>query len=76
MAEEGLTTTKHNKIFVSKPFDFSEEGLREGLKRLKKLEYNDKYSNKKVVEVMKSVVSTYKDYEEFNKQSKEEKNNE
>ena len=76
MAEEGLTATKHNKIFISKPFDFSEEGLREGLKRLKKLEYNDKYSNKKVVEVMKSVVSTYKDYEEFNKQSKEEKNNE
>lgn len=73
MAEEGLTATKHNKIFISKPFDFSEEGLREGLKRLKKLEYNDKYSNKKVVEVMKSVVSTYKDYEEFNRQSKEEK---
>ena len=76
MAEEGLTATKHNKIFISKPFDFSEEGLREGLRKLKKLEYNDKYSNKKVVEVMKSVVSTYKDYEEFNKQSKEEKNNE
>ena len=76
MAEEGLTATKHNKIFISKPFDFSEEGLREGLRKLKKLEYNDKYSNKKVVEVMKSVVSTYKDYEEFNRQSKEEKNNE
>ena len=76
MAEEGLTATKHNKIFISKPFDFSEESLREGLKRLKKLEYNEKYSNKKVVEVMKSVVSTYKDSEEFNRKSKEEKENE
>ena len=32
--------------------------------------------NKKVVEVMKSVVSTYKDSEEFNRKSKEEKENE
>ena len=76
MSEEGLTATKHNKIFISKPFDFSEKGLEEGLRKLRKLEYNDKYSNKKVVEVMKSVVSTYKDSEEVNKQNKEKKENE
>ncbi len=76
MSEEGLTATKHNKIFISKPFDFSEKGLEEGLRKLRKLEYNDKYSNKKVVEVMKSVVSTYKDSEEVNNQNKEKKENE
>ena len=75
MSEEGLTATKHNKIFISKPFDFSEKGLEEGLRKLRKLEYNDKYSNKKVVEVMKSVVSTYKDSEEVNNQNKEKKEN-
>ena len=76
MSEEGLTATKHNKIFISKPFYFSEKGLEEGLRKLRKHEYNEKYSNKKVGEVMKSVGSTYKDSEEVNKQNKEKKENE
>ena len=76
MAEEGLTATKHNKIFISKPSDFSKEELEIGLRNLRKLEYNDKYSQRKVVEVMKSVVSTYKDSEEFNKKSRKDDNNE
>lgn len=76
MAEEGLTATKHNKIFISKPSDFSKEELEIGLRNLRKLEYNDKYSPRKVVEVMKSVVSTYKDSEEFNKKSRKDDNNE
>lgn len=68
MAEEGLTATKHNKIFISKPFDFSVEKLEEGLRNLKKLEYNDKYSSAKVVKTMKSIITTYRDSEEFNKE--------
>ena len=76
MAEEGLTATKHNKIFISKPSDFSEEELEIGLRNLRKLEYNDKYSPRKVVEVMRSVVSTYKDSEEFNRKSRKDDNNE
>lgn len=61
MSEEGLTSTKHDKIFISKPSDFSVEQLDKNLDRLKKLEYDNKYSSEKVIDMMRKIVPTYRD---------------
>lgn len=66
MAEEGLTATKHDKIFVSEPVHMEIDELKEKLDILDKLEYIDNYSKEKVKETMKQIVSTYKDPEEVN----------
>lgn len=67
MEEEGLTATKHNKIFVSKPMYMEIDELEKELEKLEKLEYGEKYSKIKIKDVMKEVVSTYKEPEEVNK---------
>ena len=67
MAEEGLTATKHDKIFVSEPMHLELEELEQKLKVLDKLEYVDNYSREKVKETMKAVVPTYKEPDEVNK---------
>ena len=72
MSEEGLTSTKHNKIFISKPMHMEMTELEEKLKLLNELEYNVEYSKEHVKNIMKEVVSTYKEPEEVNKQRKEE----
>ena len=66
MEEEGLQATKHNKIFVSQPMHLEMEELKEKLKVLDKLEYDENYSRSHVKEVMKEVVPTYKDPKEVN----------
>ena len=66
MAEEGLTATKHDKIFVSEPMHMEMEELEEKLDTLKEIEYMDNYTKERVKELMKQVVSTYKDPEEVN----------
>lgn len=68
MAEEGLTATKHNKIFISNPLKIDDEKLKKNLENLKNLEYDDKYSIDKVVNLMKKAVPTYKDSKEVNSQ--------
>ena len=70
MSEEGLTSTKHDKIFISKPMHMEMTELEEKLKLLKELEYNEKYSNENIKNVMKEVVTTYKEPEEVNKEKK------
>ena len=72
MSEEGLTSTKHDKIFISRPMHMEMEELEEKLNILKQLEYNEKYSNENIKNVMKEVVTTYKDPEEVNNKGKEE----
>ena len=67
MSEEGLTATKHNKIFVSKPMHFEMKELEEKLDLLRDLEYDKDYTRQKVKDTMKKVVPTYKDPEEVNK---------
>lgn len=74
MAEEGLTATKHNKIFISNPIEISEEELEKNLELLKNLEYDEKYSDANIVKIMKKAVPTYKDSKEVNE--KKEKQNE
>ena len=66
MAEEGLTATKHDKIFVSEPLHMEIDELKENLDILDKLEYMDNYSKEKVKETMKQIVPTYRDPEEVN----------
>ncbi len=72
MSEEGLTSTKHDKIFITEPMHMEMEELEEKLNILKELEYNEKYSNENIKNVMKEVVTTYKDPEEVNNKGKEE----
>ena len=67
MSEEGLTATKHDKIFVSKPMHFEMEELEKKLDTLRALEYDKDFSREKVKETMKEVVPTYKDPKEVNK---------
>ena len=66
MAEEGLTATKHDKIFVSEPMHMEMEELKEKLDMLQNIEYMDNYTKERVKDLMKQVVSTYKDPEEVN----------
>ena len=66
MAEEGLTATKHDKIFVSEPMHMEMEELKEKLDMLQNIEYMDNYTKERVKDLMKQVVSTYKDTEEVN----------
>ena len=67
MAEEGLTSTKHNKIFVSKPMYMEMKELEEKLDLLNTLEYDEEYSKERVKDAMKSIVPTYKEPEEVNR---------
>ena len=71
MSEEGLTSTKHDKIFISKPIHMEMAELEEKLNILKELEYNEKYSNENIKNVMKEVVTTYREPEEVNNKGKE-----
>ena len=66
MAEEGLTSTKHNKIFISKPMHMEMNELEEKLNLLNTLEYDEEYSRKSVKDAMKAIVPTYKEPEEVN----------
>ncbi len=59
MAEEGLTSTRHEKIFISKPIEVSEVEIQDALDELDSIQYNKNYSIKKVKEIMKEVVPTY-----------------
>ena len=66
MAEEGLTATKHNKIFVSEPMHMEMKELEEKLELLQELEYMNNYTKEKVKTTMKQIVSTYREPEEVN----------
>ncbi len=70
MSEEGLTSTKHDKIFISRPMHMEMEELENKLTLLRNLEYNDEYSKEEVKKVMKEVVPTYKEPEEVNNLNK------
>lgn len=60
MAEEGLTATKHNKIFVSQPNETQEWKNQSKLNKLSKIKDNDMNLEEEVKQVMKQVVPTYK----------------
>ena len=64
MAEEGLVSTKHDKIFITQPMHLEEKELNEKLYELGNIKYNEDYSIEKVKEVMANVVPTYHETEE------------
>ncbi len=64
MAEEGLVSTKHDKIFITQPMHLEEKELNEKLYELGNIKYNEDYSTEKVKEVMANVVPTYHEPEE------------
>ena len=74
MSEEGLTATKHEKIFVTEPMHLEMEELQEKLDKLETLEYDENYSREHVKETLKSVVPTFKDPEEVNNKKEGNKN--
>ncbi len=61
MAEEGLTATKHEKIFIGKPMDIDMDELK---KELEKLRFIATGSNESIIEFVKELVPTYKSAEE------------
>ena len=64
MAEEGLVSTKHDKIFITQPMHLEEKELNEKLDELGNIKYNEDYSIEKVKKVMANVVPTYHEPEE------------
>lgn len=61
MAEEGLTATKHEKIFIGKPMDIDMDELKN---ELEKLRFIATGSNESIIEFIKELVPTYKSAEE------------
>ena len=61
MAEEGLTATKHEKIFIGKPMNIDMDELK---KELEKLRFIATGSNESIIEFVKELVPTYKSAEE------------
>ncbi|NLL70473.1 MAG: polysaccharide biosynthesis protein [Epulopiscium sp.] len=57
MEEEGLTSTKHQKIYVAKPMDISKEEVTKKLKHLQEILHKN---NEYVIQELKEVVPTYR----------------
>ena len=64
MNEEGLTKTKHKKIFIGKPGDFEIDDIAKKTEEL--LKYATKGSKVRLKEQLKSVVDTFKEPDEVN----------
>ena len=64
MNEEGLTETKHNKIFIGKPGDFEIDDITK--KKDDLLKYATKGSKVRLKEQLKNVVDTFKEPDEIN----------
>ena len=71
MSEEGLTSTKHNKIFITEPMSITMEELEEKLEKLKELLKLEKDENSEVKRYIKEIVPTFKEPEEVNNKGKE-----
>ena len=66
MSEEGLTETKHRKIFISDIEDISKEQMEEKIEILNKLIQNENIELKAIKDAMKEIVPTYHEPEEVN----------
>ena len=71
MSEEGLTSTKHNKIFITEPMSITMEELEEKLEKLKELLKLEIDENSEVKRYIKEIVPTFKEPEEVNNKGKE-----
>ena len=67
MAEEGLQSTKHDKIHIAEPMNINMDMIQDKLERLQKLlDTTDNEHLKEVKECIKQVVPTFKDKDELN----------
>lgn len=61
MAEEGLKSTEHQKIFIAKPSSITMEELEQKLEKCRQTVENENISIKEVKQNIKEVVPTYKE---------------
>ena len=73
MSEEGLTATKNEKIFISKPMHLEMEELERKLNVLRQLEYSNDYTKEQVKAAMHDVIPNYKEPEEVNEAVKKKR---
>ncbi|MGN1310294.1 MAG: polysaccharide biosynthesis protein [Clostridia bacterium] len=64
MKEEGLTQTEHNKIFIGKPSNITNEELENKIKILQELVANENVEISKIKQTMRKIVPTYKEAEQ------------
>ena len=76
MKEEGLTQTEHNKIFIGKPSQITNEELENKIKVLQELVENENVDISNIKQTMKKIVPTYKEAKQEQKAvKKSEKTN-
>ena len=75
MKEEGLTQTEHNKIFIGKPSNITNEELENKIEILQELIVNENVEISKIKQTMRKIVPTYKEAKQENAKtnSQEEK---
>lgn len=73
MAEEGLQSTKHNKIFIAKPSKITMEDVEKKLEICKETIENEDISIKEIKRNIKKVVPTYKEEKSKKKEQADEK---
>lgn len=63
MAEENLEKTKHEKIFITEPMNFTSQDIEDKLDLFRNLLKNESVSKKEIKKTMEQCVPTYKDPE-------------
>lgn len=63
MKEEGLTQTEHNKIFIGKPSNITNEELENKIEILQELVTDENVEISKIKQTMRKIVPTYKEAE-------------
>ena len=71
MSEEGLESTKHDKIFIAEPSSLTMNEIEEKLKLLNGLVEKESTEMPKIKEVIKQTVKTFKEPDEVNKKMRE-----
>ena len=69
MKEEGLTQTEHNKIFIGKPSQITNEELENKIKVLQELVENENVDISNIKQTMKKIVPTYKEAKQDQKET-------
>ena len=71
MSEEGLESTKHDKIFIAEPSSLTMNEIEEKLKLLNGLVEKENTEMPKIKELIKQTVKTFKQPDEVNKKMRE-----
>lgn len=66
MAEEGLQSTKHNKIFIAEPLNLSIEEVENRVKLLAEMVQTENYTMEEIKQMMKKAVPTFVEPKERN----------